>query len=192
VAAIKLTKGNPINLTKEAPGLKNLTIGLGWDLSLAGEAYDLDASVMITDENDRILFDDASLIFFNNPTSLDGAVVHTGDNRTGDAEGDDETIIVNLDKVDPKVQRLHILASIYEGEKTGKNFGVVRNAYVRLINDDTNEEIARYDLSEDCSAAPAVLFAMVYRHNGEWRFKAVEDPFTGGLPHLLTSYGFTV
>ena len=86
MAAIKLTKGNPINLTKEAPGLKNLTIGLGWDLSLAGEAYDLDASVMITDENDRILFDDASLVFFNNPTSLDGAVVHTGDNRTGDAE----------------------------------------------------------------------------------------------------------
>ncbi len=132
------------------------------------------------------------LIFFNNPTSADGAIVHTGDNRTGDAEGDDETIIVNLEKVDPQIQRVHILASIYEGEKTGKNFGVVRNAYVRLINDDTNEEIARYDLSEDCSAAPAVLFAVVYRHNGEWRFKAVEDPFTGGLPHLLTSYGFTV
>ena len=184
MAAIKLTKGNPINLTKEAPGLKNLTIGLGWDLSIAGEAYDLDASVMLTDENDKIIFDDASLIFFNNPTSADGAIVHTGDNRTGDAEGDDETIIVNLEKVDPQVQRVHILASIY--------FGVVRNAYVRLINDDTNEEIARYDLSEDCSAAPAVLFAVVYRHNGEWRFKAVEDPFTGGLPHLLTSYGFTV
>ena len=99
---------------------------------------------------------------------------------------------MNLEKVDPQIQRVHILASIYEGEKTGKNFGVVRNAYVRLINDDTNEEIARYDLSEDCSAAPAVLFAVVYRHNGEWRFKAVEDPFTGGLPHLLTSYGFTV
>ena len=143
MAAIKLTKGNPINLTKEAPGLKNLTIGLGWDLSIAGEAYDLDASVMLTDENDKIIFDDASLIFFNNPTSADGAIVHTGDNRTGDAEGDDETIIVNLEKVDPQIQRVHILASIYEGEKTGKNFGVVRNAYVRLINDDTNEEIAR-------------------------------------------------
>lgn len=152
-----MTGTDLINLTKEAPGLKNLTIGLGWDLSIAGGAYDLDASVMLTDENDKILFDDASLVFFNNPTSADGAVHHTGDNRTGDAEGDNETIIVNLEKVDPRVQRLHILASIYEGEKTGKNFGVVRNAYVRLVNDDTNQEISRYDLSEDCAAAPSAI-----------------------------------
>lgn len=191
MAGIQLTKGNPLNLSKEAPGLKKLTIGLGWDLSIAGDSYDLDASIMLTDANDKI-FDDTSLVYFNNLTSVDGAVVHTGDNRTGDAEGDDETIHIDLDKVDPKIERLHILASIHEGETTGKNFGVVRNAYVRLVNDDTNQEIARYDLSEDSSAVPAVLFAVVYRHNGEWRFKAVEEPFSGGLPHILTSYGFTV
>ena len=191
MAAIKLSKGTPINLSKEAPGLKNLTIGLGWDLSIAGGGYDLDASVMLTDENDKNLGDD-SLIFYNNKVSADGAVTHTGDNRTGEGDGDDETIIVNLDKVDPRVHRLHILASIHEGEISGKNFGLVRNAYVRIVNDDTNEEIARYDLSEDSATAPSVLFAQVYRHNGEWRFKAVEEPFSGGLPHILTSYGFTV
>lgn len=190
--AVKLDKGGNISLDKEAPGLKNVLIGLGWDArATSGEDFDLDASLFMLNDKGKVR-SDADFIFYNQPDSKDGSVHHTGDNRTGAGEGDDEQIIVNLPQVPADIAKLAIVVTIHEAEKRKQNFGQVSNAFVRIVNNDTGAEVARYDLSEDASTNTAMIFAEIYRHNGEWKFKAVGQGYEGGLKALAGNYGVDV
>ena len=191
--AIKLTKGGRINLKKEAPELKEVLVGLGWDANPTdtGGDFDLDVSVLMLDENGKSLGEDY-FIFYNNKTSPCGAVKHMGDNRTGSGEGDDEQVIVSIQKLDNKVGKIVFIASIYEAEKRKQNFGMVENAYIRLVNKESGEEIARYDLAEDFSTEISVDFGELYKKDGEWRFKAVGMGQKEGLGEFLKQYGFDV
>jgi tellurium resistance protein TerD len=190
--AISLQKGSNVSLSKTDPGLVNALVGLGWDARTTdGSAFDLDASVFLVGDSGKVL-SDAHFIFYNQKTSPDGAVVHAGDNLTGAGEGDDEQITINLPKVDPNVQRLVFTVTIHEAEARKQNFGQVRNACMRIVNKDSNTEIARFDLSEDYSTETAMIFGEVYRHGTEWKFKAVGQGFAGGLKALATDHGVSV
>ncbi|CAM4095701.1 TerD family protein [Psychrobacter arenosus] len=190
--AISLTKGGNVNLSKEAPGLTNMTIGLGWDpRATDGQDFDLDAIAFLLDESGKVR-NDSDFIFFNNLKSGDGSVEHTGDNRTGEGDGDDESIKVNLAAVPADVNKIAVCAIIYEGQARNQNFGQVSDAFIRVINDNGNTEIARYDLSEDGSTETAMIFGEIYRHSGEWKFRAVGQGFAGGLGPLAASYGVNV
>lgn len=190
--AISLSKGGNVSLTKEAPGLKNITVGLGWDPRVTdGQEFDLDASVFICGENDKVR-SDADFVFYNNMSGADGSVKHMGDNRTGEGEGDDEQVTVDLSKVPGDIKKLAFAVTIHEAESRRQNFGMVSNAFIRIVNSDGDKEIARYDLGEDFSLEAAVLFGEVYRHNGEWKFKAVGQGFNGGLGPLASSFGVNI
>lgn len=190
--AISLTKGGNVNLSKEAPGLTNMTIGLGWDpRATDGQDFDLDAIAFLLDDSGKVR-NDQDFIFFNNLKSGDGSVEHTGDNRTGEGDGDDESIKVNLAAVPADVSKIAVCAIIYEGQARNQNFGQVSDAFIRVINDNGNSEIARYDLSEDGSTETAMIFGEIYRHSGEWKFRAVGQGFAGGLGPLAASYGVNV
>lgn len=190
--AISLNKGANISLTKEAPSMNTALVGLGWDArSSNGQAFDLDCSIFMLGENGRISLDE-NFIFFNNKKSPCGAVIHQGDNLTGEGDGDDEQVLVSLDKVNPDVQRLIFAVTIYEAESRRQNFGQVARAYMRIVNKDNNAEIARFDLSEDAAVETAMIFGELYRHNGEWKFKAVGQGFVGGLSALAKEYGVNI
>ena len=191
--AINLSKGGNINLSKTAPTMNKVDLGLGWNpRATDGKAFDLDAVAFLTGE-DGIVRLDGEFIFFNQKTSPCGSVNHKGDNRTGDGEGDDETISVDLSKVPQEVAKIVFAVTIHEGQQNGQNFGMVDKAYIRVINQDANaEELARFDLSEDGSTEVAMIFGELYRHNGEWKFKAVGQGFNGGLGVLAASYGVAV
>ncbi len=190
--AISLTKGGNVNLSKEAPNLTHLTVGLGWNpRATDGQAFDLDAVAFLLNEAGRVRHDQ-DFIFFNNLKSTDGSVEHKGDNRTGEGDGDDETIKVTLPLVPADVTKIAICAVIYDGQARNQNFGQVANAYIRIVNDNGNVEIARYDLSEDSSTETAMIFGELYKHNGEWKFRAVGQGFAGGLGPLASSYGVAV
>lgn len=187
--AISLQKGGNVSLTKSDPGLVNALIGLGWDArSTDGTDFDLDASVFLVGETGKVL-SDAHFVFYNQKVSPDGAVVHSGDNRTGDGEGDDESIAVELPKVSADIQRIVVAVTIHEADARRQNFGQVRNAYMRVTNKDSDTEIARFDLSEDYSVETAMIFGELYRHSGEWKFKAVGQGFAGGLGALAKDHG---
>ncbi|WP_230659820.1 TerD family protein [Psychrobacter sp. I-STPA10] len=190
--AISLTKGGNVNLSKEAPGLSNITVGLGWDpRATDGQEFDLDAIAFLLNEAGKVR-NDQDFIFFNNLKSGDGSVEHTGDNRTGEGEGDDEQIKINLSNVPADVSKVAVCAIIYEGQSRNQNFGQVGDAFIRVVNDNGNSEIARYDLSEDSSTETAMIFGELYRHNGDWKFRAVGQGFNGGLGPLAASYGVSV
>ncbi|WP_131667468.1 TerD family protein [Psychrobacter pygoscelis] len=190
--AISLTKGGNVNLSKEAPGLTNMTVGLGWDpRATDGQDFDLDAIAFLLNDAGKVR-NDQDFIFFNNLKSSDGSVEHTGDNRTGEGEGDDEQIKVNLTNVPSEISKIAICAIIYEGQARNQNFGQVGDAFIRVINDNGNSEVARYDLSEDSSTETAMIFGELYRHNGDWKFRAVGQGFNGGLGPLAASYGVNV
>lgn len=190
--AISLTKGGNVNLSKEAPGLTQMTIGLGWEpRATDGQDFDLDAIAFLLNDAGKVR-NDQDFIFFNNLKSSDGSVEHTGDNRTGEGDGDDEAIKVNLANVPSDVTKIAVCAIIYEGQARNQNFGQVADAFIRVVNDNGNTEIARYDLSEDSSTETAMIFGEVYRHNGEWKFRAVGQGFSGGLGPLAASYGVAV
>ena len=190
--AISLTKGGNVNLSKEAPGLTNITVGLGWDpRATDGQEFDLDAIAFLLNEAGKVR-NDQDFIFFNNLKSGDGSVEHTGDNRTGEGEGDDEQIKINLANIPADVSKVAVCAIIYEGQARNQNFGQVGEAFIRVINDNGNSEIARYDLSEDSSTETAMIFGELYRHNGDWKFRAVGQGFNGGLGPLASSYGVSV
>ena len=187
--ALSLSKGGNISLSKSDPGLKNILIGLGWDeRATSGNDFDLDASVFMVNSADKVR-SDADFIFYGQLKSADGSVVHTGDNRTGEGEGDDEAIEVNLDGVPDDIQRLVVTVTIHEADSRKQNFGMVQNAFIRVVNNDTGNEIVRYDLSEDYSTETALEFGEVYRHNGEWKFRAVGQGYTGGLMAMCQRYG---
>lgn len=190
--AISLTKGGNVNLSKEAPGLTQMTIGLGWEpRATDGQDFDLDAIAFLLNDAGKVR-NDQDFIFFNNLKSSDGSVEHTGDNRTGEGDGDDEAIKVNLANVPSDVTKIAVCAIIYEGQTRNQNFGQVADAFIRVVNDNGNTEIARYDLSEDSSTETAMIFGEIYRHNGEWKFRAVGQGFSGGLGPLAASYGVAV
>ena len=190
--AISLTKGGNVNLSKEAPNLTNMAVGLGWNpRATDGQAFDLDAIAFLVNESGKVRAD-ADFIFFNNLKSSDGSVEHTGDNRTGEGDGDDEVIKVDLSKVPADVSKVVFCAVIYDGQARNQNFGQVANAYIRIVNTQGDAEVARYDLSEDSSTETAMIFGELYKNNGEWKFRAVGQGFAGGLGPLAASYGVAV
>jgi tellurium resistance protein TerD len=191
--AINLSKGGNINLSKTAPTMNKVDLGLGWNpRATDGKAFDLDAVAFLTGEDGKVRLD-GEFIFFNQKVSPCGSVTHNGDNRTGDGDGDDETISVDLSKVPQEVAKIVFAVTIHEGQQNGQNFGMVDRAYIRVINQDANaEELARFDLSENGSTEVAMIFGELYRHSGEWKFKAVGQGFSGGLGALAASYGVAV
>jgi len=190
--AISLQKGGNVNLSKEAPGLINLKVGLGWDVRATdGAGFDLDGVVFLLNQSGKVR-SDADFIFYNNLKSADGSIVHSGDNRTGEGEGDDESVSIDLSKVPADVERVVLAVTIHDGEARRQNFGMVAKAFVRCINAANNSEIARYDLSEDSSTETAMVFGEVYRNGADWKFRAVGQGFNGGLAPLAKNYGVNV
>jgi tellurium resistance protein TerD len=187
--AISLQKGGNVNLNKEAPGLKKLLIGLGWDpRATDGKEFDLDGSVFLLNATGKAR-SDADFIFYNNLKSADGSVAHSGDNRSGQGDGDDETVTVDLDKVPADVDKISVCVTIHDATARNQNFGMVSKAFIRCINGDDNKEIARFDLSEDSSVETAMIFGEIYRAGAEWKFKAIGQGFAGGLAPLARSFG---
>ena len=190
--AISLQKGGNVNLSKEAPGLAKLQVGLGWDARATdGAAFDLDGVVFLLNGAGKVR-SDADFIFYNNVKSADGSVVHSGDNRTGAGDGDDETVTVDLTRVPADVERIVVAVTIHEADVRRQNFGMVGKAFIRCVNAGNSSEIARYDLSEDGSTEAAMVFGEVYRHGAEWKFRAIGQGFAGGLGPLAKSYGVNV
>jgi tellurium resistance protein TerD len=189
--AVSLAKGGSVSLTKEAgsTGLRVVTVGLGWDVrSDAGAAYDLDLSAILLNSSGRAVSDE-NFVFYNNATSPDGAVRYSGDNRTGAGDGDDETMLVDLSAVASGVQSVVIIASIDNAASLGHSFGGVLNAYIRVVSNTDNRELARFDLTDGADTDVALAFGELYRDGGEWKFQAVGDGFPGGLAAALDRYG---
>ena len=187
--ALSLSKGGNLSLSKEAPGMTKVLVGLGWDArSTDGQDFDLDASAFLLKADGKVRAD-SDFIFYNQLKSVDGSVEHTGDNRTGEGDGDDEAIKVDLSKVPADIDRIAFTVTIHEADARRQNFGQVRNAFIRIVNQDNNSEVARYDLAEDASTETAMIFAELYRNGAEWKFRAVCQGFAGGLKPLAESYG---
>jgi len=190
--AISLQKGGNVNLSKEAPGLAKMTIGLGWDARATdGAAFDVDGSAFLLKVDGKVRAD-LDMIFYNNLKSSDQSVTHSGDNRTGAGDGDDETVTIDLSKVPADVEKIAVCVTIHDAEARKQNFGMVSKAYVRCVNDNGNTEIARFDLSEDGSAETAMVFGEVYRNGADWKFKAIGQGYKGGLGPLAASFGVGV
>ena len=189
---VSLTKGGNVSLTKEAPGLTAVTVGLGWDArSTTGTDFDLDASAIMAGVSGKVL-SDGHFVFFNNLTSVDGSVQHLGDNLTGAGDGDDEEINVNLAAVPPEVDKIVFPVSIYDAAARSQSFGQVRNAFIRVITQAGGTEIARYDLSEDASTETAMVFGELYRNGAEWKFRAVGQGYAEGLVGIARDFGVGV
>lgn len=189
---VSLQKGGNVSLTKAEPGLEKIIVGLGWNArATTGDGFDLDASIFMLNESGRVRSDN-DFIFFNNKKSTDGSVEHLGDNRTGAGEGDDEVIRVDIMKVPADVQKIVFAVSIYEAETRRQNFGMISSAFIRVLNNATRNEITKYDLSEDASVETAMIFGELYRHNDEWKFRAVGQGFSGGFAALVASYGVNI
>lgn len=188
--AISLQKGQRVNLTKDRPSLKNVLIGLGWDINhYDGETdFDLDASAFMTKANGKV-GNENDFIFYGNLNHVSGSVQHMGDNRTGEGDGDDEVIKVQLDKIPSDYDTISFTVTIYEAEKRLQNFGMVENAYVHLIDEDTGEELVRFDLTEDFSTETALVVAEIYKRDGQWKFAAIGSGYDGGLKALCKEYG---
>ncbi len=189
---VSLSKGGNVSLTKEAPGLTAVTVGLGWDVrSTTGTDFDLDAYAIMVAATGKVV-SDGHFVFFNNLKSPDGSVEHTGDNLTGEGEGDDEAIKVNLASVPAEVDKIVFPVSIYDGGTRGQSFGQVRNAFIRVVNQAGNTEITRYDLSEDASTETAMVFGELYRSGSDWKFRAVGQGYADGLSGIARDFGVNV
>lgn len=187
---INLTKGQKVNLSKDNPGLKNIMVGLGWDVNAfdSGADFDLDASAFLAGANGKCPMD-KDFIFYGNLEHESGAVKHMGDNLTGEGDGDDEQIEVNLSLVPGNIEKIAFTVTIYEAEARRQNFGQVSNAYIHIMDTATNTELLRFDLGEDFSIETAVVVGELYKHNGEWKFNAIGSGFQGGLAALCAHYG---
>ncbi len=189
---VSLSKGGNVSLSKEAPGLTAVNVGLGWDTNtFSGGEFDLDASAIVVNAAGKSL-SDGHFVFFNNLKSADGSVEHTGDNLTGEGEGDDEVIKINLAAVPPEADKVVFAVSIYDADNRKQNFGAVRNAFIRVVNQTGGTEIARYDLTEDASVETAMVFGEVYRAGDEWKFKAVGQGYASGLRGIASDFGVNV
>ncbi|HYO36260.1 MAG TPA: TerD family protein [Geodermatophilus sp.] len=190
---VSLSKGGNVSLTKEAPGLTAVNVGLGWDVNtFSGGEFDLDASAIMIGADGRVTPDDSGFIFFNNLRSPDGSVVHVGDNLTGAGEGDDEVVQVNLAGVPPTCEKIAFPVSIYDADNRKQNFGAVRNAFIRVVNQANGAEIARYDLTEDASVETAMVFGELYRSGADWKFRAVGQGYASGLRGIAQDFGVNV
>ncbi|MGD6793251.1 TerD family protein [Metabacillus indicus] len=191
--SISLSKGQRIDLTKTNPGLTKVIIGLGWDTNKysGGRDFDLDASAFLADGNGNVQ-NDLDFIFYNNLKSPNGAVEHTGDNRTGEGDGDDEQMIIDFSLMPSHVEKIGITVTIHDAESRSQNFGQVSNAFVRVVNADNSEEVLRYDLGEDFSVETAVVVCELYKHGQDWKFNAIGSGFSGGLAALCRNYGLDV
>lgn len=192
--SVSLKKGQKISLTKSALKLDKCFVGLGWDTGKYKGRYDfdLDVSVFMVGKNGRVKDDD--FIFYFNQKHKSGSVTHCGDNRTGDGDGDDEQVLLNLKKVPDNIEELVVVVTIYDGPKRGQNFGQVENAYIRLVNGDINDEstqdeVVRYNLEQDFSFSNSVIFCSIFRENGEWQFKALGDGSMDELGDICSKYG---
>ena len=190
---ISLQKGQKVDLTKGNPGLNKIRIGLGWDLNKydGGSDFDLDASAFLLAENGKVSSQN-DFIFYGNLKSKADAVIHQGDNRTGAGDGDDETMLVELSKIPSEITKIDFTVTIYEAEQRKQNFGQVANAFIRIIDEATNQELIRYDLGEDFSIETAVVVGEIYRNGSEWKFNAIGSGFQGGLGALCTNFGIDI
>ncbi|MCZ4079452.1 TerD family protein [Rhodococcus sp. H36-A4] len=189
---VTLSKGGNVSLTKEAPNLTAVSVGLGWDVrDTTGGDFDLDASAIGLDSNKKSV-DDLFFVFYNNLRSPDGAIEHTGDNRTGEGEGDDESIDIDLVALSPKVESIVFPVSIHDADSLGQNFGQVVNAFIRVVDRADNRELARFDLSEDASTETAMVFGELYRRGQEWKFRAIGQGYASGLTGIVRDYGINV
>ncbi|MFG2224556.1 TerD family protein [Streptomyces sp. NPDC048644] len=189
---VSLAKGGNVSLSKEAPGLTAVTVGLGWDVrTTTGADYDLDASALLCSEAGKVV-SDRHFVFYNNLASPEGSVQHTGDNLTGEGEGDDESVNVALTDVPAEVAKIVFPVSIHDAESRGQSFGQVRNAFIRVVNRADGTELARYDLSEDASTETAMVFGELYRHGAEWKFRAVGQGYASGLAGIAADFGVNV
>lgn len=192
MASLTLSKGSNLSLTKADPGLQMAMVGLGWDpRTTSGHQFDLDASALLVTASGKVRNND-DFIFYNQLESKDGSVVHQGDNRTGEGDGDDEQILINLATVAADIERVVIVVSIDQAEVRGQNFGQVRDAYCRVINQENEQEIVRYDLSEDAASETTMVFAEIYRNGAEWKFRAVGQGYASGLYGIATDYGIVL
>lgn len=192
MASLTLSKGSNLSLTKADPGLQIAMVGLGWDpRTTSGADFDLDASAILVGKNGKVRNND-DFIFYNQLEAKDGSVVHQGDNRTGDGDGDDEQILINLNTVSPDVERVVIVVSIDQAEARRQNFGQIRDAYCRVVNQDNDVEIVRYDLSEDAAAETSMIFSEIYRNGTEWKFRAVGQGYASGLHGIATDFGISL
>lgn len=190
--AISLGKGGNLSLTKTDPSLSKILIGLGWDeRATDGGDFDLDASAFLLSINGKVR-SDADFIFYNQLRSSDGSVEHTGDNRTGQGDGDDESIKVDLSRITTVVDKIVITVTIHDAEIRRQNFGQIANAFIRVVNDVTGQEVVRFDLAEDYSTETAMVFGELYRHNGEWKFRAVGQGYAGGLGAMCRQFGISI
>jgi len=191
--SINLSKGQRIDLTKTNPGLTKVVLGLGWDTNKysGGGEIDLDASAFLLHQDGKAK-DESDFVFYNALIAYNGAVEHTGDNRTGEGDGDDEQIKIDFQKVPSHIQRIGISVTIHDAESRLQNFGQVSNAFVRLVDESSGREVLRYDLGEDFSVETAIVFCELYRHDADWKFQAVGSGFSGGLAALCRNYGLTV
>lgn len=191
--AINLTKGQKVELTKGNPSLKKLLVGLGWDVNQydSGADFDLDAAAFLLGADGKVITD-AEFVFYGNLKHNSGAVEHMGDNLTGEGDGDDEQIVVDLSLVPANVEKIAFTVTIYDAEVRRQNFGQVSNAYIHIMDEVGNTDLIRYDLGEDFSIETAVVVGELYRHNGEWKFNAIGSGFQGGLAALCRNYGVNV
>lgn len=191
--AVNLVKGQKVELTKGNPGLKNLVVGLGWDVNKysGGSAFDLDTEAFLVGANGKVT-SDADFVFYGNLKHPSGSVEHLGDNLTGEGDGDDEQIKVDLSKVPANIEKVVFAVTIYDAAARSQNFGQVENAFIRIVDEANNNELVRFDLCEDFSIETAIVFAELYRHNGEWKFNAIGSGFGGGLEELCRNFGVNV
>lgn len=187
---VSLNKGQKVSLTKENPGLSNVIVGLGWDVNRydTGGSFDLDAAAFMIGDNGKCPTE-KEFVFFGNLKHPSGSVEHLGDNKTGEGDGDDEQIRINLTAVPENISKIVFTVTIYEAEVRRQNFGQVNNAFIRIYNETNGEELLRYDLGEDFSIETAVVFGELYKHNGEWKFNAIGGGYQGGLAALCSNYG---
>ncbi|GKW45660.1 MULTISPECIES: TerD family protein [unclassified Planococcus (in: firmicutes)] len=188
--AINLSKGQKVDLTKSNPGLSKVVVGLGWDTNKydGGQDFDLDSSVFLLDASGKAA-SEADFIFYNNTIGAGGAVEHTGDNKTGEGEGDDEAVNIDLSAIPSSIEKVSFAITIHDAEARGQNFGQVSNSYVRIVNAGSNEELIRYDLGEDFSIETAIVVGELYRHGAEWKFNAIGSGYQGGLASLVKDFG---
>lgn len=192
MASLTLSKGSNLSLSKADPQLRRAMIGLGWDpRTTAGEQFDLDASALLITAAGKVRSND-DFIFYNQLASADGSVIHQGDNRTGEGEGDDEQILIDLAAVSQDIEKIVIVVSIDQAEARRQNFGQVRDAFCRVVNEDSDNEIVRYDLTEDAAAETCMIFSEIYRHNGDWKFRAVGQGYATGLRGIAKDFGIVL
>lgn len=191
--SVNLSKGQKVSLTKGNPGLKNVVVGLGWDVNQfdTGGSFDLDAAAFMVGDNGKVTCQE-DFIFYGNLKHPSGSVQHMGDNLTGEGEGDDEQIKVNLANVPANISKIAFTVTIYDAEQRRQNFGQISNSFIRIYNEDTGEELLRYDLGEDFSIETAAVFGELYKNGNEWKFNAIGSGYSGGLAALCANYGIEV